>query len=56
MILSGKEIIKEVENGRIHIEPFDISNINPKSTPSNNPINAIMNLPPLLNWFYIFIS
>ena len=31
MILSGKEIIKEVESGRINIEPFDISNINPNS-------------------------
>lgn len=31
MILSGKEIIKEVENGRIHIDPFDEENINPNS-------------------------
>lgn len=31
MILSGKEIIKEVQNGRINIEPFDIANINPNS-------------------------
>lgn len=31
MILSGKQIIKEVELGRIHIEPFSVSNINPNS-------------------------
>lgn len=31
MILSGKEIIKEVKNGRINIDPFDITNINPNS-------------------------
>jgi len=31
MILSGKEILKEVENGRIKIEPFDKKRLNPNS-------------------------
>ena len=31
MILTGKEIIKNKENGDIIIEPFDIRNINPNS-------------------------
>ena len=31
MILSGKEIEKEVRNGNIKIEPFDRSKINPNS-------------------------
>lgn len=31
MILSGKEIIQEVQKGKIHIEPFSISNVNPNS-------------------------
>jgi len=31
MILSGKEILKEVENGKLVIEPFDERRINPNS-------------------------
>ncbi len=31
MILTGKEIIKEVINGKIHIKPFALNNINPNS-------------------------
>ena len=31
MILSGKEILKQIENGRINIEPFDGGAINPNS-------------------------
>jgi len=31
MILSGKEILKEIENGRITIDPFDKEQINPNS-------------------------
>lgn len=31
MILSGKEIIKQVNNGKIDIRPFNTNNINPNS-------------------------
>ena len=31
MILSGKEILKEVENGKIVIDPFDQKRVNPNS-------------------------
>ena len=31
MILSGKEIEREIKNGNIKIEPFDRSKINPNS-------------------------
>jgi dCTP deaminase len=31
MILTGPEIIKQVRNGRIQIEPFNISQVNPNS-------------------------
>ena len=31
MILSGKEILKEIENGNIKIEPFNINQLNPNS-------------------------
>ena len=30
-MLTGEEIIKEVENGNIVIDPFDKNNINPNS-------------------------